>query len=197
PAVRTSSGPGPAVRGPRRRGVGPGAQHRGRARPVPDQVGPGRAGDDDGAGGLRPGAGRAAAAAGAAGPATHPRRGRGPGRRTGLGPGARDGPRAAQPGTHADAVGPTPGGVPPGVPGVLGVAGRAACPGTTGGGCTVSGCSTPGCTGSIVDGYCDVCGSPGAGGTTSAGMVAEVASARTSAPANATTPGTATSTPSA
>ncbi|MFW6598432.1 tetratricopeptide repeat protein [Propionibacteriaceae bacterium Y2011] len=32
--------------------------------------------------------------------------------------------------------------------------------------------ATPGCTGSIVDGYCDVCGAPGTGGTTSSGMVA-------------------------
>ena len=24
-------------------------------------------------------------------------------------------------------------------------------------------CTQPGCTGTIVDGYCDVCGSPGAG----------------------------------
>jgi len=28
----------------------------------------------------------------------------------------------------------------------------------------MSSCTQPGCTGSIVDGYCDVCGSPGADG---------------------------------
>ncbi len=32
----------------------------------------------------------------------------------------------------------------------------------------MSACTVPGCSGSIVDGYCDVCGSPGSGGTTSA-----------------------------
>ena len=32
---------------------------------------------------------------------------------------------------------------------------------------TASSCTEPGCTGSILDGYCDVCGSPGAGGTSS------------------------------
>ncbi|MCG8154420.1 hypothetical protein GUY44_28380, partial [Pimelobacter simplex] len=42
-------------------------------------------------------------------------------------------------------------------------------------------CTQPGCTGSIVDGYCDVCGMPGTGGTTS--------------PAAAATPAAPASTP--
>ncbi|HIT75405.1 MAG TPA: protein kinase [Candidatus Avipropionibacterium avicola] len=49
----------------------------------------------------------------------------------------------------------------------------------------MNGCGTPGCTGSIVDGYCDVCGSPGTGGTSSPGMVAQ---AQAAAPSTATPP---------
>lgn len=54
------------------------------------------------------------------------------------------------------------------------------------------GCTTPGCTGSIVDGYCDVCGAPGSGGATSPGMVAQVSpSAATPSSAATPTPGAA------
>ncbi|MFX4272903.1 tetratricopeptide repeat protein [Propionibacteriaceae bacterium Y1685] len=47
-------------------------------------------------------------------------------------------------------------------------------------------CQQPGCSGNIVDGYCDYCGSPGTGGTTSAGFVAAASSA--SAPPSASAP---------
>ncbi|GAB2983997.1 serine/threonine-protein kinase [Nocardioides montaniterrae] len=38
-------------------------------------------------------------------------------------------------------------------------------------------CTQPGCTGQIVDGYCDVCGSPGSGGATTAVPTAEAVTA--------------------
>lgn len=52
---------------------------------------------------------------------------------------------------------------------------------------TTSTCTQPGCTGSILDGYCDVCGSPGAAGATT-GSVSAVPTATVGAPATGTTP---------
>lgn len=56
----------------------------------------------------------------------------------------------------------------------------------------MNGCGTPGCTGQIVDGYCDVCGSPGTGGSTSVGMVA---TAQPGAPATPPAPASSAATP--
>jgi serine/threonine-protein kinase PknG len=51
----------------------------------------------------------------------------------------------------------------------------------------VSSCTQPGCTGSILDGYCDVCGSPGEAGAT-ATTTSNVPTATVGAPATGTTP---------
>ncbi|WP_322938216.1 serine/threonine-protein kinase [Nocardioides bizhenqiangii] len=51
----------------------------------------------------------------------------------------------------------------------------------------MSTCTQPGCTGSILDGYCDVCGSPGDPGA-SAGSVSAVPTATVGAPATGTAP---------
>ncbi len=51
----------------------------------------------------------------------------------------------------------------------------------------MSTCTQPGCTGSILDGYCDVCGSPGAPGA-AATTTSNVPTATVGAPATGTTP---------
>ncbi|KAB2811607.1 protein kinase [Pimelobacter simplex] len=58
-------------------------------------------------------------------------------------------------------------------------------------------CTQPGCTGSIVDGYCDVCGMPGTGGTTSPAATATPAGTPASTPASALTGVTASTSPRA
>jgi serine/threonine-protein kinase PknG len=50
---------------------------------------------------------------------------------------------------------------------------------------TTEACTQPGCTGSILDGYCDVCGSPAAPAASSAGSTATSAPSSTSIGANA------------
>jgi len=52
-----------------------------------------------------------------------------------------------------------------------------------------SSCTQPGCTGNILDGYCDVCGTPGpAGAAAGAGTTSAVPTATVGAPATGTTP---------
>ncbi|WP_183098505.1 serine/threonine-protein kinase [Nocardioides pelophilus] len=53
----------------------------------------------------------------------------------------------------------------------------------------MSTCTQPGCTGNILDGYCDICGSPGAStGSTTGGATSNVPTATVGAPATGTAP---------
>jgi len=67
----------------------------------------------------------------------------------------------------------------------------------------VTACTQPDCTGSIVDGYCTVCGSPGTGGAASPGNIAAasgppaVAAARTSTAPTSTAPTSTAGSPTA
>jgi len=48
-------------------------------------------------------------------------------------------------------------------------------------------CTQPGCTGTILDGYCDVCGMPGTGGATTGATTATAAASATAGPAEEAT----------
>ena len=149
-ALRTPRRPGPPVRRAGRRRCWAGAEHRSPAGDLPAPAGPGVTGDDRGPERLRHGAGRAR---GAERPARRlPRQGAG--HRGGR-------PRRAGPAYAAGPFGAGPARQPDDARRQLVSLYQTYLEMEV----AMTACTQPGCTGTIVDGYCDVCGSPGPAAT--------------------------------